>query len=212
MFDTTEYVKLIIALLAILDLPGNIPMFLQQTLRFSLGGRLVAALTAGVAAGVILLTFALFGDALLTSFGITLPAFKILGGLVILLLALEMLGLRTDTLELETDDDEANPIAIGIFPLAVPLLAGPGAIATVMVYAHEKFHSDHDLIVASVIATASATIILVFSAASLAGRFIGPVSQRVMNRLLGMVVGALGVEFMLEGVAAFFPGIESIAG
>jgi len=212
MFDTAEYVKLIVALLAILDLPGNVPMFLQQTLRFSAGGRLVTALTAGIATGIILLAFAVFGEALLASFGITLAAFKVLGGIVILIIALEMLGLREATLEADADGDEANPIAVGIFPLAVPLLAGPGAIAAVMVYAHEKFHSDHDLIVATVIATASAAIVLVFFAAMFAGRFIGPVSPRVMNRLLGMIVGALGVEFMLEGVAAFFPGVASIAG
>lgn len=210
MIELTEYLKLLVALLAIVDIPGNVPMFLQQTSRFSLTGRLLAALTAGLASGAILLVFAFFGETVLASFGITIAAFKILGGIVILLLALDMLGLlgrHGD--DREHDANNSNPVAVGIFPLAVPLFAGPGSIAAVMVYAHEDFHSDHDLIIAALVVTTASAIVLGLVGASFAGRFIGPTTQQVLNRLLGMVVGALGVEFILEGIAAFFPHLNA---
>lgn len=206
MFDTTEYFKLFVALMAIVDIPGNVPMFLQQTAAFSTSARLMAALTAGLVSGAILLVFAFYGELLLASFGITIAAFKILGGIVILLIALDMLGLISSTTDEETrGDGAANPVTVGVFPLAVPLFAGPGAIAAVMVYAHEDFHSDHDLIIAALVVSTAAAIVAGLSIASLLGRFIGPTTQQVLNRLLGMIVGALGVEFILEGIAAFYP-------
>ncbi len=206
----TEYVKLLIALVAIIDIPGNIPVFLQQTAKLSPAQRLVTSLTAAVATAVILLTFAFFGETLLASFGITIAAFKILGGLVVLLIALDMLGLLgKEDQSSDTTASDQGPVSIGIFPLAVPLFAGPGTISAVMVYSHEEFHSNHDLIVAAVILSAAAALAVGLAFGGLLGRLIGAVTQVVMNRLLGMLVGALGVEFILEGIVAFFPAIAA---
>ena len=211
MIEVTEYAKLLIALLAIVDIPGNVPLFLQQTARFSTTDRLTVSLTTGVTSGAILLAFAFFGEAVLATFGITIAAFRILGGIVILLIALDMLGFvgSEDPNSQPSGDDNSTPVAVGIFPLAVPLFAGPGAIATVMVYAHEDFHSDHDLIVGAVIVTAAVAIIVGLVAASFVGRFVGSLAQKVLNRLLGMIVGSLGIEFIIEGIADFFPGLAT---
>jgi multiple antibiotic resistance protein len=212
MIEVTEYAKLLIALLAIVDIPGNVPLFLQQTARFSTTDRLTVSLTTGVTAGAILLAFAFFGEAVLATFGITIAAFRILGGIVILLIALDMLGFvgsEDPSSQPFGGDDNSTPVAVGIFPLAVPLFAGPGAIATVMVYAHEDFHSDHDLIVGAVIVTAAVAIIIGLVAASFVGRFVGSLAQKVLNRLLGMIVGSLGIEFIIEGIADFFPGLTT---
>ncbi len=212
MFDLAEYLKFLVALIAIIDAPGVAPMYLQQTEGMSLAERLVAALTAAAATAGILLLFATYGEPILGVFGITIAAFKILGGIVILLIALEMLGLRG-----EQPDEGApraapgNPVAVGVFPLATPLFAGPGAITTVMVYAHEDFRSDHDLIVAALILGASGVILVTLALAAALGGFITPRVQNVFNRLLGMLVGALGVEFILEGVAEFFPRLAAAA-
>lgn len=209
LFDSAEYIKLLIALVAIVDVPGNIPMFLQQTRAMSGLGKAVAALTAGTATACILLLFAFFGQSLLDAFDITLPAFKILGGLVILLIALEMLGMRRPAAESHGGTD-ANPVVVGIFPMAVPLFAGPGTISAVMVYSHEEFHSDHDLIVTLLILSVSALIVVGMLGAGALSRLISPLVQDVMNRLLGMIVGALGVEFILEGLSAFFPEFHGL--
>ncbi|MEM9045194.1 MAG: MarC family protein [Pseudomonadota bacterium] len=210
MIDTAEYIKLLIALLAIVDVPGNVPMFLQQTQKMSTAGKLLAALTAGVATAAILLLFAFFGHAVLDAFGITLPAFKILGGVVIFLIALEMLGLRPGGHSDAHGGHQTNPVVVGIFPMAVPLFAGPGTISAVMVYSHEEFHSDHDLIIMLLIVTVSAAIVIGMAGASAVSRLISPLTQDIMNRLLGMIVGALGIEFILEGIGAFFPELRGI--
>jgi multiple antibiotic resistance protein len=203
----SEYAKLLIALVAIVDVPGNLPMFLKQTEGFTQTERRLTAITAGVTTAAILLLFALMGETILYVFGITIEAFKIVGGLVILLMALEMLGLignRTDSYDTMGQN---HPISIGIFPMAVPLFAGPGAISAVVVYAHENFHSSHDLIVGSVIATVSLIIIVGLFAAAAVGRVLGPVTQSVISRLLGIIVATMGVEFMVEGMAAAFPNL-----
>jgi len=207
--ELAEYLKLFIALIAIIDIPGNIPVFLQQTQRLDFAARVIAAATAGIATGIILFAFAMYGDVILDAFGITISAFRILGGLVVLLIALDMLGLvRTSAVAADPDDPEANhPVAIGIFPMAVPLFAGPGAITAVMIYAHQEFHSDHDLIVTVLIVSAATAVAVGLSFASVLARWIGPTTQVVLNRLLGMIVGALGVEFILEGIQDFFPSL-----
>lgn len=101
----------------------------------------------------------------------------------------------------------APPVAVGIFPMAVPLFAGPGAISIVMVYGHKATQSDHDLIVGAVIATASLAVIVGLTLAAAVSRFLGPITQSVINRLFGLIIGTMGVEFILEGAAATFPNL-----
>ncbi len=208
-----EYIKLTVALIAIIDVPGTIPLFLQQTAKMSAAGRFLCALSAAIATFVVLAVFMFFGEQVLSAFGITIAAFKIVGGLVVLLIALELLGLtELPALAEEGGAKTISPITVGVFPIAVPMSAGPGAIVAVMVYAHKDSHAGesvigHDAIVLAVIATAAAFVFVGLGLAAFAGRFIGPTAQSVMKRLLGMVVGALGMEFILEGLAEFFPAL-----
>ncbi|MEO0542790.1 MAG: MarC family protein [Pseudomonadota bacterium] len=210
MIEPAEYLKLLIALLAIIDIPGNLPFFMQQTGSFNRSQRLTCAMVAAVATCAILLTFALVGELVLSTFGITIAAFKVLGGLVVLLIALDMLGLlREDEPARDIDRENANPVSIGVFPLAIPLFAGPGAITAVMVYGHEEFHSNHDVIMIAVIVSACVVLLAGLLLANTLNRLITPLVQIVLNRLLGMIVGALGVEFILEGFAEFFPALAN---
>ncbi len=91
--------------------------------------------------------------------------------------------------------------------MAVPLFAGPGAISTLMVYSHASFHSNHDLIMGALII--AIVIIIGLLGAVILTYLISSLAQQVMNRLLGMVVGALGIEFVLEGLAKFFPALTT---
>ena len=133
MLDISELVKITIVLTAIVDIPGNIPMLLQQTGGMVARARRVTALVAGVATAIILLLFANAGEAILGAFGIANDAFRVLGGLVVLLIALDILGLLggddTGTPQEHGDD----PIVVGNFPMAVPLFAVPGAITAVTI-------------------------------------------------------------------------------
>ncbi|MEP1206977.1 MAG: MarC family protein [Rhizobiaceae bacterium] len=204
--DAAEYVKLLVALVAILDIPGNVPVFLQQTGKFSQREKMITAAVTTVTTGIVLLAFGIFGQQVLASFGISIASFKVLGGLVVLLIALELLGLLPEqSTATGASVADKSPVVVGIFPLAVPLMAGPGAITAVMVSAHEEYHAHHDIIVVAVILSACAMLLIGLLAASFLGRVIGPVSQIILNRLLGVIVGALGVEYILEGLGEYFP-------
>lgn len=205
-FDWAHLAKLMFALLAIVDVPGNVPLFLQQTHGLNHRGKKVAAIAAGVATCAILLIFAHVGEIILGAFNITLDAFRIVGGIVLLLIALDMLGILSHPVMKVDPETPQSPIVIGVFPMAVPLFAGPGAITTVMIYAHAEtaFYDDHEFYVSMVIIAVCAVIVAGLLLAASLARFIGPTAQSIINRLLGMIVGALGVEFILEGVQGFF--------
>ncbi|MEO0761109.1 MAG: MarC family protein [Pseudomonadota bacterium] len=205
MLDWTELVKLTVALIAVIDIPGNVPMFLQQTGRMTGRDRRITALVAGVATAVILIVFANAGEAILGAFGISIDAFRVLGGIVILLIALDMLGLMGAGGGSMSTEEDPNPIVTGVFPMAVPLFAGPGSITAVMIYAHTTDkHPHQDLVISGIVLAVSVLIVIGLLMASMLSHLITPVAQSVLNRLLGMIVGALGVEFILEGLAGFF--------
>ena len=194
------------ALIAIVDIPGNVPVFLQQTHAMSGRQRRLTAVVSCVATAAILLLFANAGDVILEGFGITVEAFQVLGGLVVLLIALDMLGLLgVGTVSYGGGSEEPNPVLTGIFPMAVPLFAGPGAITAVMIYSSQSDQNPwHDLHVSIVVLIVSAAVAVGLLLASTLSRVIGPVMQQVLNRLLGVIVGAMGIEFILDGIAGFF--------
>lgn len=204
MINPAELLKLSVALLAIVDIPGNIPMFIQQTSKMPPRDKRLTALVAGIATATVLIAFAFFGEAILIQFGIMIDAFRILGGLVVLLIGLDLLGLLGSNAIDYGDSENPNPVITGVFPMAVPLFAGPGAITVVMVYAHDADHPAHQFQMAGVILIVCALIVLGLLLAGAVSRLIGDVAQTILNRLLGMIVGALGVEFILEGIVGFF--------
>ena len=204
-----EYLHLFAVLIAMVNVPGNLPMFLERTQDSSPSERRTVAVTAALATGTVLLVFAFAGEGILGSLGISLAAFKVLGGVVILLIALDMLGFLGER-SADQGRTADNPVEVGIVPMAIPVFAGPGAISTVMVYTHKEADPSltpfsNDLMVAAVIVLVAAIILAGLIAASALSRFLTPLVQHVLSRVLGMVVGALAVEFILEGLAAFFP-------
>jgi multiple antibiotic resistance protein len=168
--------------------------------------RRLTALVSGLATAAILLLFANAGDVILESFGITVEAFQVLGGLVVLLIALDMLGLLgVGTVSYGGGSDEPNPLLTEVFPMAVPLFTGPGAITAVMIYSIQGDGNPwHDLHVSIVVLVISAAVAAGFLLASTLSRVIGLVTQQVLNRLLGVIVGAMGIEFILDGIAGFY--------
>lgn len=167
----------------------------------------MTALTAGAATAGVLLLFVFMGETILDVFGISIDSFKIVGGLVILLMALEMLGLIGGASDSARNPGSQHPVAVGIFPMAVPLLAGPGAMSAVLVYAHHDHHPGHDLIITGVVLTVSLLIVVSLAAASFVGHLLGPVTQSVINRLLGIIVATMGVEFLIDGLGSAFPNL-----
>jgi multiple antibiotic resistance protein len=163
---------------------------------------------AGVAAGILLL-FAVTGAAFLHTMGISIDAFRIFGGLLLFLMALEMVfaresGTRTSSNEQAESKRRAD---ISVFPLAFPLLAGPGALTTILLWFGPVLVTEQPLLFTGLIAAAFVVLLAALLMMRLAGpvmRVMGVTGANVTNRLLGVVLGALAVQFVLDGVRAAF--------
>lgn len=199
-----EAITAFVALFVVIDPIGLAPLFVALTQGRAAKARLRIGLRAIGVAAALLLVFGLAGDAVLAFLGISLAAFQIAGGILLFLTALEMLfERRTKRREDQAEKGEDDP---SIFPLAMPLIAGPGAIATMILLSGQ---ADGDPVyLAQIMGVAAAVLSLVFALFLLATpmeRALGPVGINVVTRLLGMLLAALSVQFVLNGVLAIWP-------
>ena len=209
MIDTAFFITSFVTLFVIIDPIGLTPLFVALTQGMSVKQRRAIAIRATLVSAGILALFAIFGEALLGFIGISMAAFKIAGGILLLLTALDMLFQRRAKrreVTAEEDDDLDDP---SVFPLAIPLIAGPGSIATVILLAgaHPGF-SGLGLSLAVMVLVLLVTFIF-FEAATPLERLLGKTGINVVSRLLGMLLAALAVQFMLNGLQDF--GLLGIA-
>jgi multiple antibiotic resistance protein len=201
-----ELVLIFTSILFIVDPFAVIPTFLAMTVRDSPEQRKVLARRGAWACAVTLIAFALGGSLIFKIFGITIGAFKIAGGVLIGLNALDMVQARPSQ-QRETPIETAEGIQkddIGIMPLGVPMLAGPGAISTVMVLAlGAKSTAATVTVYVSIVLTALITY-WVLSAASIVERRLGQTGMRILTRLMGLVLAAIAVQFIIDGIKLSF--------
>ena len=192
-------------LLVVIDPVGVAPIFMGLTLRADARSRRLMALRGVLVAAVILFVFAIIGHRLLTVLGVGLPAFRIAGGALLFLLAVDMLlarpsGLRSTTGE---EDEEARHVEdISVFPLAIPLLAGPGAMTSIVLLMGRT--GNDPWLVATLLGVLAVVLMLSLAALLFAGalsRVLGRTGANVISRVLGIVLAALAVQFMLDGLA-----------
>ncbi|HWY68243.1 MAG TPA: MarC family protein [Terriglobales bacterium] len=161
------------------------------------------AMKASVTCFVVLTSFALMGSLIFRFFGITLPAFQIAGGIILILMGLEMLqGRRSGTHETpgETEEGIAKEDA-GIIPLGTPMLAGPGAISTVMVLMGPSPGWWRTVTIFIAITITSVASFLILSAADRVRQFLGETGIRILMRLMGLLLTAIAVQFIVNGLA-----------
>ncbi len=194
----------------VVDPLSAVPVFVAMTGQASAADRARIAGRACSAALVILVAFALAGGLLFKFFGVTLPAFKIAGGLLLLLMAIDMLRAqpsRTRTSPEENAERSARE-EIAIFPLATPLLAGPGSIATTMVFMGRSTAWWQAIPVVLSIAVTCLISYWLLRGAALIDRFLGRTGMNVLNRVMGLLLAAIAVQFMLDGIASAFPAVH----
>ncbi len=200
--DTAYMITALVTMFVVIDPIGIAPLFLALTTGMTTAARRRVAINATVIAGIILLLFALFGEAVLGFIGISMPAFRIAGGILLFLTALDMLferrsKRREDRTEGETIDDPS------VFPLAIPLIAGPGSIASIILLIGEKPGGEGLVMVLGITALTLIALVLILLASSSLDRLIGKKGIDVITRILGMLLAALSVQFVLDGLAAF---------
>ncbi len=189
-----------VTLLVVIDPIGLAPMFVALTKGASPLYRRSVALRACFIGAFLLTLFGLFGEAVLGFIGITMPAFRIAGGILLFITALDMLFDRRST---RRKDQSANADDPSVFPLATPLIAGPGAIATMILLTGQANDPLDLLAVHLVMFTVIALVLVFFLAAGLIERVLGDTGTNVITRLLGMLLAALSVQFVLDGLASF---------
>lgn len=192
------------SLFVIVDPIGLIPAFLAMTQQNTGQERLhMARLASLTTFGILILSF-IFGQKLLTAFGITLPAFEIAGGIVLLLVGLDMLQARRTPIK-ETQEEKAEGIDkhdVAITPMAIPMLAGPGAITAVILLANKAETWTHHAILAGNIAIVSALTFLILSFVATRSKMLSVIALKIMGRLMGLILTAVAVQFILNGVLA----------
>jgi multiple antibiotic resistance protein len=199
------FVSALVTLVVVLDPIGLAPTFLAVTHGLPSTARRQVAVRAGLIAAVILAGSALIGDRLLAILGISLPAFRIAGGLLLFSIASEMVfGLRiqrqSETAEQALEEHVRN---IAAFPLAIPLMAGPGAItATVLLSGRAGGDPIMLAILIGVVVLVVGACLCVFLAATRIEKLLGITGNIVLSRLLGVLLAALAVQFVVDGVRA----------
>lgn len=195
----------LVTLLVVVDPLGLVPAFLAVTHGIPKRSRRHVALRAAFIAFCILAGAALIGDWLLRSLSISLPAFRIAGGLLLFSIASEMVfGVRSERLSQTAERAlEERVRSIAAFPLAIPLMAGPGAItAAVLLAGRTNGNVTQFAMLIGVIGIVCAVSLAAFLAAHSIGRVLGESANIVLSRLLGVLLAALAVQFVMDGVKA----------
>ncbi len=191
------------SLFAIVDPIGLIPAFLAITPGKSTQDRIRISILASVITFFVLALFAFFGKAILSVLSVTLPAFEIAGGILLFFIAMDMLNARLTNVRQtrEEQDAGADKTDIAITPLAIPMLAGPGAITTVMILSGKVTDwVSAGTLLGSIVAVSAVTFGS-FYLISVNASLISVILQKIFTRLMGLLLAAIAVQFILNGIA-----------
>ena len=194
-----------VTILVTVDPPGLAPLFLALTKGMNRSERQQVGLRASIIGFLVLALFAVAGAAILSVFGITLPAFRVAGGLLLFFIAFEMIFERRQERKEKSADtaitrDHIPNIAA--FPLAIPLIAGPGAISATVLLSGSFDSVAAQVVLVGVILVCIALTYLVFLLAERVDRFLGQTGRSILTRLLGVILAALAVQFVADGIRA----------
>ena len=198
------YISSLITFFVVIDPPGCAPIYAGLSAGASTVQKRAMAMRAVGVGAAILFVFALFGEALLKGLGISLASFRIAGGIMLFLIALEMVfekrtERREDRAAKVASDPEADDVSI--FPMAMPMIAGPGSIASVMLLMSRNSGLERSAIVLAAMVTILLLTLVALLAAGPIMRILGAKIEAVITRLLGVLLAALAVQFVLDGLS-----------
>ncbi|QSA96779.1 MarC family protein [Methylococcus sp. EFPC2] len=207
MAQWNDYIKLLAGLVSVLDPLGALGIFISLTESRGAGDRRRIAGVTALAVGAVLLVALFAGEAILRLFGIGLPSFQVAGGILILLMGITMLRASHDRSR-NTPEERAEAVdkdSIAVVPMAIPLLSGPGAISTVIVYGNLDPAWPHRLLVAAVVVSAAAVVLLALLLANRIAPVLGRTGMNVVTRVMGLIIASIAVEFIAQGLIELFP-------
>ena len=197
------YLSALVTFFVVIDPPGCAPIYAGLTNGATPMQRRSMAIRAVLVAAIILFVFAAVGEAMLKALGVSLAAFRIAGGIMLFLIALEMVFEKRT----ERREDRAAKVAqspevedVSIFPMAMPMIAGPGSIASVMLMMSRNHGFERVAVVLAALATILALTLAALLAAGPLMRLLGARIEAVITRILGVLLGALAVQFVIDGI------------
>jgi multiple antibiotic resistance protein len=203
MLDWAEYTKFFLALIVIVNPVGAVPLFVSMTEQHTRDEKQRIARVASILAAV-------GGQPLLAFFGITIASFKVGGAILILLLAISMMH-ATPTGEKQTPEEAreaADKESIAVVPLAIPLLAGPGAISTTIIYATGRSSLSHIAVIIACCLLVALTTWLALRAATPVSQWLGKTGVNIAIRIMGLLLAAVAVEIFTSGILVLLPGLR----
>jgi multiple antibiotic resistance protein len=201
------FVSAFVTFFVVIDPPGCAPIFAGLTRDSPPAHRRMMAIRSVLVAAFILLFFGLVGENLLHALGISLAAFRISGGIMLFLIALDMVferrTQRRENRAMEVSADPGNE-DISVFPMGIPMIAGPGSIASVMLMMARSEGLERSLVVVAALAAILVLTLVALLAAGWLMRLIGRRLEAMLTRLLGVILAALAVQFVIDGIAVTF--------
>jgi multiple antibiotic resistance protein len=209
MLDHAAYLKIFIGLLAIVNPLGAIPIFISLSTGLSRDERKRIINIVATTVTSILLVSLLVGEVILGIFGISMHSFRVGGGILLLLMSISMLHAHVSpiTQTEEEAEESRDKESIAVVPLSIPLLAGPGAISTVIIDAHKASAVGHYAVIAVEIVALSLILWAVLRLSPLISQRISATGINIFTRIMGLILAAIAVEFIANGMKGLFPGL-----
>jgi multiple antibiotic resistance protein len=209
LLSVAAYVKIFVAMLVIVNPFGAMPLFVAMTTSQTDAQRKAVARIASVTVASVLLISAVFGERVLEVFGISLASFKVGGAILILLNAVAMMQAMPsrDKQTPEEAVEAEDRASIAVVPLGLPLLAGPGSMSTIIIYASEKRAIFHVLAVCLIAIGVALVTWIALRIANRMGRFMSKTTVNVATRIMGLLLAALAVEIFASGIVELIPAL-----
>ena len=210
MLDWAEYTKFFLALMVIVNPIGTVPLFVSMTGQNTAEERRHIARVASTAVAIVLVVASVAGQPLLAFFGISIASFKVGGAILILLLAISMMH-ATPTGEKQTPEEAREAVdkeSIAVVPLAIPLLSGPGAISTTIIYSTGRSSLSHILLIIVCCLLVSLATWVALRAATPVSQWLGKTGVNIAIRLMGLLLAAVAVEIFTSGILVLLPGLR----
>lgn len=211
MLDWNEYLRMTIGLFAIVGPVGTVPLFLSLTENVQSQRKKIAKMT-GIAVASILSISVVAGSQILHLFSISIDGFRVAGGLLLMTIAFQMLEARPARVK-GTPEEEQEAIdssSVGVVPLALPLLAGPGAISTVILFSQQSDGLRHRGLLVGICCLVALTVWISYHLAPQIAKRLSRTSLNVAARVMGLILAAMAVEFIVGGLGNLLPGLKGL--
>lgn len=209
MLELTEYAKIFIGLLAVLNPLGAVPLYIAMTTGQTAVQKKRTSDQVALGVGTILVLSLIFGEVLLYIFGISINSFRVGGGILVLLMAISMLQAKTSPIK-QTDEEAHESIektSVAIVPLAMPLLAGPGAIGTAILAANKSSGVTHYACLIAGVIVLSGAIWAILRLSPIVESRISATGINIFTRIMGLILSAIAIEFIANGLKGLFPSL-----